>query len=81
MIELHRLDNTKMLINIDLIESIEEMPDTIITLSNGKKYIMRERADTIIKKIVRFKNLAGIKQFSAKTTANRSGKIKIAVLN
>lgn len=81
MIELHRLDNSKMVINTDMIESIEEMPDTIITLSNGKKYIMRERAETIIKKIIRFKNEAGISQLEVKTAGNEGGKIRAAAMN
>jgi flagellar protein FlbD len=55
MIELHRLDDTKLLINTDLIESIQEVPDTIITLSNGNRYIMKENLKEVLRKIVDFK--------------------------
>ncbi len=55
MIELHKLDNTTILLNFDQIESIEQAPDTIITLSNGKKIIVKDNAKEIIKKIINFK--------------------------
>ena len=37
MIELTRLNNRKFMLNCDLIESVEETPDTVITLVSGKK--------------------------------------------
>ncbi len=42
MIELTRLNGKQIIINSDLIESVEENPDTVITLVNGKKIIVRE---------------------------------------
>lgn len=42
MIELTRLNGKQILINSDLIETVEENPDTVITLVNGKKIIVRE---------------------------------------
>jgi flagellar protein FlbD len=62
MIELHRLDDTKILINSDLIESVEEMPDTVISLTNGNRYIVREDINQILKKIVNFKQSISIKR-------------------
>jgi flagellar protein FlbD len=44
-----------MYLNEDLIEIIEETPDTHITLTNGKRYLVRERAAAIIEQIVRFR--------------------------
>ncbi|MDD5659168.1 MAG: flagellar FlbD family protein [Actinomycetota bacterium] len=58
MIELHRLDNTKILINSDLIECIEEIPDTIITLITGNKYIVKEDFKKIVKSIIDFRKKA-----------------------
>ncbi len=55
MIELHRLDDSILMINADLIESIQEVPDTVVTLSNGNRYIMRENVDEILTKIIDFK--------------------------
>ena len=36
MIEVTRLNETKILINPDLIELVEETPDTVITFTTGK---------------------------------------------
>lgn len=62
MIELHRLDDTKLLINSDLIESVEEMPDTVITLTNGNKYIVKERINQLLEKIIKFKQSIQVKK-------------------
>jgi flagellar protein FlbD len=60
MIELHRIDDTKILINSDLIECIEEIPDTIVTLITGNKYIVKEKFDEILIKIIDFRKKASV---------------------
>ena len=42
MIELTRLNGTKILVNEQLIEVVEETPDTVISLVTGKKIIVKE---------------------------------------
>lgn len=42
MIEVTRLNVTTVLINSDLIETVEETPDTVISLTTGKKFIVKE---------------------------------------
>ena len=42
MIEVTRLNGTTVLINSDLIETAEETPDTVISLTTGKKFIVKE---------------------------------------
>jgi flagellar protein FlbD len=42
MIEVTRLNDTKLVINAELIEKIEESPDTIITMTTGNKIIVKE---------------------------------------
>lgn len=42
MIELTKINGDKILINDDLIEMVEETPDTVITLTTGKKLIVKE---------------------------------------
>lgn len=42
MIEVTKLNGTKLLINSNLIEVVEETPDTVITFTDGKKYIVKE---------------------------------------
>ncbi|WP_035777240.1 flagellar FlbD family protein [Butyrivibrio sp. AE3004] len=42
MIEITRLDGRSMLVNENLIETVEATPDTVIILANGRKIIVRE---------------------------------------
>ncbi|MBQ8188835.1 MAG: flagellar FlbD family protein [Lachnospiraceae bacterium] len=47
MIEVTRLNETKILINPDLIEVVEETPDTVVTFTTGKKIIVKESRQEI----------------------------------
>lgn len=42
MIEITKLNGDKMMINANLIEIVEETPDTVITLTTGRKIIVKE---------------------------------------
>ena len=42
MIDVTRMNGVKITINNHLIETIEETPDTVITLTTGKKIIVKE---------------------------------------
>ena len=42
MIDVTKLNDMKITINAELIESIEEIPDTVIHLTNGKKIFVKE---------------------------------------
>lgn len=55
MIVLHKLNGSEIIVNADLIESIERTPDTIITLSNSKKMVVSDDPEEIINLIVKFK--------------------------
>lgn len=55
MVVVTRLDKQLMYINPDHIICIEETPDTVITLFNGNRYIVIDRAQTIISRIVAFR--------------------------
>ncbi|MFF2089016.1 flagellar FlbD family protein [Paenibacillus sp. NPDC058174] len=48
MITVTRLNGTKVMINALLIELVEETPDTIITLTTGKKIIVAESASDLL---------------------------------
>ena len=56
MIEVTRFNDSTFLVNADLIETIEETPDTVITLANGRKYIVKESAEDIKLKVIEYKN-------------------------
>ena len=55
MIAVTRLDKQLMYLNPDHIICIEETPDTVITLYNGNRYIVVDRASAIISRIVDFR--------------------------
>jgi flagellar protein FlbD len=55
MIAVTRLDKQRMHLNPDHIICIEETPDTVITLFNGNRYIVVDRASSIISRIVTFR--------------------------
>lgn len=55
MIKVTRLNDQLLVINADLIEFVEESPDTIITLTTGKKVMVKEDSETIIDKVTAFK--------------------------
>ncbi len=47
MITLTRPDGSSLLVNPSRIETVEQMPDTIVTLADGKKLLVRETADEV----------------------------------
>ena len=58
MIQVTRINDTELVINADLIEFVEAIPETMITLTTGKKIMVRETIDDIIRKVAEFKRLA-----------------------
>ena len=54
MIMLNRLNGVPFFLNPHHIEQMEETPDTIITLDNGKKIIVREKSREVIEKLCTF---------------------------
>ncbi len=47
MIEITKLNDSKISINAELIETVEEIPDTVITLTTGKKIFVKESRQKI----------------------------------
>lgn len=47
MIYLTRLNGEKIILNIDMIEFMQETPDTVISLTTGKKIVVRESTQFI----------------------------------
>lgn len=48
MINVTKMNNINITINCDLIETIEETPDTVITLTTGKKILVKESRQEIV---------------------------------
>ena len=55
MIDLTRLNGVNFTVNCDLIESIEETPDTVVTLTTGKKLIVKESRQQIKNLVLSYK--------------------------
>lgn len=52
MIELTRLNGRPMMLNSDLIKTAEASPDTMLTLINGEKLIVREPIEEVQEKVM-----------------------------
>jgi len=55
MIKVTRINQTQLIINADWIETVEATPDTVITLTNGKKYVVTEPVEEIINRVIEYK--------------------------
>ncbi len=55
MIQLTRLNTSRLAVNSDLIKFIEEAPDTVLTLITGEKLVVRETTDEVIHRIREFR--------------------------
>ncbi|GMK40729.1 hypothetical protein PCCS19_37850 [Paenibacillus sp. CCS19] len=60
MIGLTRLNGMPITINALLIETIEEMPDTLITLTTGKKLHVLEKSSEVISLVQRYLQTIGV---------------------
>ncbi|HZP64542.1 MAG TPA: flagellar FlbD family protein [Terriglobales bacterium] len=62
MIRLTRLSGQELAVNSDLIKFIERAPDTVVTLTNGEKIIVRENTEQVVERIIAFRRavLAGL---------------------
>ena len=56
MIYLTGMDKKEFILNADHIEKIEEVPETLITLTNGRKYIVLEEIEEVRQEIMRYKS-------------------------
>jgi flagellar protein FlbD len=54
MIAVTRLNGAKFYLNAELIQMIEEFPDTHITLVNEKKVVVREPASEVVERIIQY---------------------------
>jgi len=55
MIKVTRFDRSELQINAELIEFVEATPDTVISTTTGKKIVVRESVDEVIKRIVAYR--------------------------
>jgi len=54
MIEVTRLDNSKVLLNVDIIQSLQATPDTVITFTTKEKLMVKEPLEEISERILEY---------------------------
>ncbi len=45
----------EFILNAELIETIEQTPDTVITLANGKKLIVEEQMEEVVRRVMTYR--------------------------
>ena len=55
MIKLKKLNGFEIIVNAELIESVEATPDTVINLSTGNRFIVRDSVDEVVARVVEYK--------------------------
>jgi len=61
MIELTRLNKSSIYINDELVETIEETPDCVITFVSGRKLVVKDKIEEIVEKIKSYRMEVGRK--------------------
>jgi flagellar protein FlbD len=72
MIALKRLNGQEFVLNADLIETIESTPDTIIALTTGKKLMVKNNVEDVVRKIIKYKQLCNTTIQLVKKTEDES---------
>jgi len=62
MIRVTRINDTELVINADLIEFVESIPESMITLTTGKKIMVKEKIDEIINRVAEFRRLSAARE-------------------
>lgn len=66
MINLKRLNREPFILNAILIEQVQSLPDTTITLTNGKKIVVKDKASEVVRMITEYYQLIGWQQVHKK---------------
>jgi flagellar protein FlbD len=57
MIPLLRLDGTEVIVNADLIATVEKNPDTMLTLTTGHHILVKETVEEVVSRVVEYRRL------------------------
>lgn len=55
MINVHRINNEGLMVNCDLIEFVEETPNTVISMVSGRKLVVVETCEEIKNMVIAYK--------------------------
>lgn len=54
MITVTRINGEEIVVNAEMIKTIEKTPDTMITLVNGDRFIVREPPEEVVRRAVEY---------------------------
>lgn len=66
MIILRKLNGSEVVVNAELIESVEATPDTVVNLVTGNRFVVKDTVSEVIEKVVQYR----IKVYSQKAVIN-----------
>ncbi len=55
MIRVTRLNGTSFVLNSEFIETVEATPDTVISTTTGKKFVVAETVEEIVERVINYK--------------------------
>lgn len=61
MIRVTRMNGVEFVINAELVEFVESTPDTVITLTTGKKFVLKDSLDDVVDKVIAYRKAVGSK--------------------
>lgn len=54
MIKVTRLNGKEFVLNAELIQFLEETPDTVVTLLNHEKVVVKESVDEVVRRVIEY---------------------------
>ena len=63
MIRLSRLNKESFIVNCDLIEFVEETPNTVISMASGRKVVVNESCEEVVRLVIEYKRRIFYKGF------------------
>jgi flagellar protein FlbD len=55
MVKLEKLNGTMVVVNADIIESIEATPDTVLNLATGNRFVVKNSVEDVVAKVIEYK--------------------------
>ena len=65
MIKVTRLNDATLIINVDMIQSLQAIPETVITFTNNDKIMVKEPLEEVSQRIVDYKRTINSKKVNA----------------
>jgi len=62
MIKVKKINGEEVVINAELIETVEARPDTTISMATGNKIIVKDTVSEVIEKVIEYRRLVNQKR-------------------